>query len=71
MNIGVHTSHCCKWHGCKYNDNSCPVENGSYSQEYPCEVCRFEWGEYKTRETKKENPRFDEFIKYCQESNLT
>lgn len=39
MNIGVHISHCCKWHGCKYNDPNCPVENGQVEQEYLCEWC--------------------------------
>ena len=39
MNIGVHTSHCCKWHGCKYNDPDCPVVKGEAEQEYLCEWC--------------------------------
>lgn len=26
--IGVHAAHCCKWHGCKYGDQDCPVANG-------------------------------------------
>lgn len=37
--IGVHTSHCCEVHGCKYGESDCPVENGKYEQEYPCESC--------------------------------
>lgn len=34
---GVHTSHCCKWHGCKYGDEDCPVVIGIAEQEYLCE----------------------------------
>ncbi len=37
--IGVHASHCCKWHGCKYGDPDCPVASGEAEQEYPCEYC--------------------------------
>ena len=37
--IGVHISHCCKWHGCKYGDPDCPVVNGEIEQEYLCEDC--------------------------------
>ena len=39
MNIGVHASHCCKWHGCKYGDKDCPVVLGQIEQEYLCEYC--------------------------------
>jgi len=35
----VHTEHCCKDHGCKYNDNDCPIVNGVQKQSYPCEEC--------------------------------
>ena len=39
-NIGVHATHCCKWHGCKYGeDEICPVVLGKVEQEYPCEYC--------------------------------
>ena len=38
-NIGVHISHCCKWHGCKYGDPDCPVYNGEVEQLYLCEDC--------------------------------
>ena len=38
-NIGVHASHCCKWHGCKYGDPDCPVVSGEVKQEYLCEWC--------------------------------
>lgn len=39
MNIGVHASHCCKWHGCKYGNEDCPVESGKVKQMYLCEYC--------------------------------
>ena len=39
MNIGVHASHCCKWHGCKYGNENCPVITGKAQQEYLCECC--------------------------------
>lgn len=41
-NIGVHRTHCCKEHGCKYTAINCPVENGSIQQEGPCESCEWE-----------------------------
>ena len=37
--IGVHAAHCCKWHGCKYGDDDCPVVSGEVEQEYLCEAC--------------------------------
>ena len=39
MNIGVHTSHCCARHGCKYSNDECPVVLGTHQQEYLCEWC--------------------------------
>lgn len=39
MNIEVHRCHCCRWHGCKYGDEDCPVANGEVEQEYLCEYC--------------------------------
>lgn len=41
---GVHTSHCCHEHGCKYapheeDEASCPVMTGALRQEFPCEYC--------------------------------
>lgn len=39
MNIGVHSSHCCKWHGCKYGNEDCPVIMGIVEQKYLCEYC--------------------------------
>lgn len=38
-NYGVHISHCCKWHGCKYGDSDCPVVTGKVKQGYLCESC--------------------------------
>lgn len=36
---GVHRTHCCSKHGCKYCDEECPVELGLLKQDYPCEMC--------------------------------
>lgn len=36
---GVHATHCCILHGCKYGDDDCPVENKKVEQEYPCQDC--------------------------------
>lgn len=35
----VHTEHCCSIHGCKYDDDDCPVETGKKKQSFPCEMC--------------------------------
>ncbi len=39
INLGVHASHCCVWHGCKYGNEDCPVVLLQVEQEYPCESC--------------------------------
>lgn len=49
MNVGVHTSHCCAEHGCKYGNAECPVVLGTHEQEYPCEDCDIEANEMKER----------------------
>ena len=33
---GIHRTHCCKKHGCKYGNDGCPVELGIIEQDYPC-----------------------------------
>lgn len=33
---GVHRTHCCKKHGCKYGNDDCPVELSIIEQDYPC-----------------------------------
>lgn len=38
-NWGVHRTHCCFEHGCKYGDKDCPVELGLIKQDYKCEDC--------------------------------
>jgi hypothetical protein len=40
--MGVHESHCCIEHGCKYGDDDCPVSNGVTKQSYTCESCSFD-----------------------------
>lgn len=41
----VHTSHCCRVHGCKYGDWDCPVWLVEKAQEYPCEMCDYYYEE--------------------------
>lgn len=38
---GVHSSHCCVEHGCKYGDHDCPVEHGKIAG-IKCEMCEAE-----------------------------
>ena len=38
-NWGVHETHCCSKHGCKYGDSDCPVDINLTKQKYPCEFC--------------------------------
>lgn len=38
--MGVHESHCCIVHGCKYCDHDCPVANRQTTQLYSCEDCQ-------------------------------
>lgn len=41
---GVHETHCCLKHGCKYGDEDCPVALDLIKQQYPCEWCDDEIG---------------------------
>lgn len=36
---GVHQTHCCSKHGCKYGEDDCPVVTWEIIQECPCEYC--------------------------------
>jgi hypothetical protein len=38
-NTGVHATHCCPAHGCKYGDPDCPVVAGVVQPVYTCEDC--------------------------------
>ena len=63
-NYGVHISHCCKWHGCKYGDPDCPVASGKVKQEYLCEYCYEELEEEKYyRQIVKNIEEMKQFIK--------
>jgi len=44
--MSVHSTHCCKTHGCKYGDENCSVVLGNEEQEYPCEDCNNGTEEY-------------------------
>jgi hypothetical protein len=44
MNEGVHETHCCIMHGCKYSINDdCPVVLDKIKQAYICEQCNDEF----------------------------
>ena len=43
---GVHQTHCCFEHGCKYSYDDCPVSIGLIKQDFPCETCGEEQYEY-------------------------
>jgi hypothetical protein len=38
-NWGVHETHCCVEHGCKYGNEDCPVVIGLIKQKYFCQDC--------------------------------
>lgn len=42
MNTGVHETHCCIMHGCKYMNEDCPVVLDQIKQTYICEECHDE-----------------------------
>lgn len=42
--VGVHRTHCCVIHGCKYGDEDCPVVLKEVKQEYLCEDCDSDYG---------------------------
>lgn len=44
--VGVHVTHCCALHYCKYGDEDCPVVKRVYAQAYPCEDCHSVGEEY-------------------------
>jgi hypothetical protein len=47
---GVHESHCCPKHGCKYGDEDCPVVNRKTDKyNLGCESCQEEY-EHPTRD---------------------
>jgi hypothetical protein len=44
--VGVHVTHCCYQHGCKYGwmtKDPCPVAEGRIKQESGCEYCYDQW----------------------------
>lgn len=57
-NWGVHESHCCPNHGCKYGDPECPVVLGlTEKHSNHCEMCEYE----------EEHPHIPSLIKaYCE-----
>lgn len=37
--VKVHEAHCCAIHGCKYNEEDCPVVNKTVKQQHLCPDC--------------------------------
>lgn len=40
LELSLHTAHCCSRHGCRYNDEQCPVFFGKTKQDGPCLECK-------------------------------
>ena len=66
--LGVHNTHCCKEHGCKYGDFDCPVEHGPLPG-VRCESC--DWDEEQHRECHEEIRRLKERIEFLQNQVAT
>lgn len=39
MKHGSCKTHCCVYHGCKYQHKDCPVTTKQITQAHPCEQC--------------------------------
>jgi hypothetical protein len=39
IDVGVHQSHCCAIHGCKYGEDDCPVVTKKIIQDHICVDC--------------------------------
>lgn len=74
MKIGVHTSHCCIRHGCKYGDEECPVVLGTHEQRYDCEDCYRDHEEHDNHIDKKRLDFFEQnasWFRYSGASTIT
>lgn len=77
---GVHRTHCCKKHGCKYSYEYCPVVLGHIKQDYKCESGDFDNGcfEPEIAELQKQEGYFftdseiqDIFTIFARENNIS
>lgn len=60
--IGVHRTHCCLLHGCKYGqDDTCPVVQQDVVQDYVCEDCI----DYGIEYVDQVESMFNSYIKSC------
>jgi hypothetical protein len=60
---GVHATHCCWLHGCKYCDSDCPVKTGEIKQAYACEDCQEDgWSETPPQELKEIEKLVDKWM---------
>jgi hypothetical protein len=71
--IGVHKTHCCLSHGCKYGDENCPVELGHVVQDYECESCSYEREdiEHLLKDEKQFTYYLERLAKYSKNSKVT
>ena len=79
---GVHETHCCKRHGCKYGEhNNCPVTLGLIKQAYGCETgsdfnedCFAEEvtseGVFEMYEAETDSPTYEGFKNWFLENNF-
>lgn len=67
---GVHETHCCKKHGCKYAENEdCPVVLGLIKQAYDCEI-GYDFNEDCFEETIDFQMKYDEYKKVLESIEL-
>jgi hypothetical protein len=63
---GMHVWHCCKVHGCKYGERSCPVVLETLVQKYFCEECTRSVEPGQVRE-----PAVEQIIEHKEGSKIT
>lgn len=68
---GVHITHCCVKHGCKYGDKDCPVVLEIVKQEYICESCGWDGIKNVNQLIYKENvEKLKQIFKYYEVYNI-
>lgn len=70
-NVGVHITHCCILHGCKYGDKNCPVELGEEKQDGLCLDCDFMWEKTPEEKNKIWEEINRQFVKKAYDRYLT
>lgn len=57
--LGIHQTHCCIIHGCKYGDEDCPVVQKVIEQSYLCEDCEPHYNPWVSNTVEVENEVFE------------